>query len=149
LKYSFQIEGFEDIYDELLENYRLFNEETDVYQRELNINKKGFIALEKTGEFKMFTIRKDKELIGQCGVYITHSMHNDDVLANEDFMFIKKEHRGGLLFYKFTKTIEEYLKKNKINEIITCSRIENGTDDLLQRMGYKKIAVMCSKRFED
>ena len=146
--YNFQIESFGEVYDELLDNYKLYNEEVDEYKRPLKLNKNGYLKYEELGLFKMFTIRNSGELIGQCGVYITPSMFTGEIVANEDFIFIKKEHRGTHLVYEFIKMMEKYLKENGVNEVLTTSRIENKTYLLMERLGYKKIAYQCSKRFE-
>jgi len=133
----------------LIINYQLYVDETDVYKRELKLNRKGFTKYEELGLFKMFCLREDGELIGQCGAYITPSMHTGELTANEDFLFIKKEFRGGNTVFDFVRFVEDRLKAFGVKEVVVSARLENETFKITDKLGYKRIAYQCSKRFED
>ena len=143
---KFAIEKFGDIYIELLENYELCNEESDIYHRELNINKNGYLKYEELGLFLMFTIRKAGKLIGQCGMYMTPSMINGEMIGNEDVLFIKKDHRGGYMALNFLKFIESELEKRGVKEIMTSSSIKNRAYLLVEKLGFTRTAYQYSKR---
>ncbi|HEY6019104.1 MAG TPA: GNAT family N-acetyltransferase, partial [Candidatus Paceibacterota bacterium] len=40
--------------------------------------------------------RYEGKAVGYCNVYITNDMHNRDLIAQEDTIFVTKSHRNGL-----------------------------------------------------
>ena len=84
-------------------------------------------------------------------MYVTPSMHTGVIMASEDTIFIRPEHRKGWIAYKFMKFIENDLVNNRnVGEIMqTTPYDKKASPKLLERMGFKKVAFQWSKQFEE
>ena len=43
-----------------------------------------------------FVLLAEKIPVGHCNVYITNDMHNNDLIAQEDTIYVLPEHRNGV-----------------------------------------------------
>lgn len=88
----------------------------------------------------MATARDAGRMVGYAGVYLTPSMHTQDIIATEDTWFLLPEYRKGLLAVRFFRFAEDECRKRgavSANGTATCS---NGAGKILEYLGYKEVS---------
>ena len=50
----------------------------------------------KGGWLLTFVLLSEDTPVGYCNVYVTNDMHNGDLIAQEDALFVLQEHRNGV-----------------------------------------------------
>lgn len=92
------------------------------------------------GWMLLFIVRHKGVACGHCNIYLTNDMHNSDLIAQEDTIYIDKSHRGRGIGIHLIKTVHNELKSRGVKRL----NITTGTDlkvaKLLERMGYKHSA---------
>jgi GNAT superfamily N-acetyltransferase len=73
-------------------------------------------------------------------VYITNDMHNNDLIAQEDTVFVLKEHRNGV-GKKLVKVILEELRGRGVKRVSVSALTDLRVAKLWKRMGFKEAAV--------
>jgi hypothetical protein len=145
--YVFFLERYQDVLHELKPLHAAHWQETEKYRHAipLNPNYEKFIDEEKSGNLLLFTIRKDGELVGQSTMKLHRSMHSQTLVANEDSLFLRKDHRGGVMMLFFLKYMDEVLTQAQVREVRVSSKLENSADKLLMRAGFKPFATQLVK----
>jgi len=153
--YKISLERGDLNYDELEPNYRAHYEETmerfkadgigcSPYKPRLE----QYFSAFKNGMLLNYVVRLDGEPVGHSNVWLTLDMHNGDLIAKEDTIFIQKEHRCGI----GKKLVQEILKDLKVRG---CKRgtISPVTDlrvaKIWKRMGFKELATLMTYTFEE
>jgi hypothetical protein len=49
-----------------------------------------------SGYLLTFILRFDEKAVGCSNIYLTHDMHNSDLIAQEDTIYVLPEHRNGI-----------------------------------------------------
>ena len=106
-----------------------------------------YFAASRAGYLLNFVVRLESgEAIGYSNIYVTNDMHSGELMAQEDSIYIRKDHRRGI-GKKLTAFVLSHLAS------IGCKsmRIQAMTDPravkLWGRMGFKPAAVVMIKRF--
>jgi len=86
-----------------------------------------------------FVLLFDETPIGYCNVYITSDMHNQDLIAQEDTVYVVPEHRNGV-GRKLIKVVHEDLKSRGVKRLNITTATDLRVSKLLSRMGYKHTA---------
>jgi hypothetical protein len=143
----FAVERMETVLEELKPLHLAHWEETEGHMQgiALNPNYASLIAYERNGGYILFTVRKDGRLVGDCSMYLATSMHTQLPMATEDSLFFLKEIRGGFASLRFQKYIERVLRAFGVKEVIVSVKTMNKANVLLERMGFKAVAVQYSK----
>lgn len=122
------------------------NKEDTFLLDNLDIDIQCFIDLYKSGFFKVFTIRKDNEIVGYiCCTIIEHIQSKKNKICSVDSIFIKKEHRNFKLFNDFLFFFEEEMKSHKVKMIRFGVNGKNKTDLIFKRKGYKEDEIILTK----
>jgi GNAT superfamily N-acetyltransferase len=87
-----------------------------------------------------FLIRLEGVPVGYSNVYVTHDMHNGDLIAQEDTIFVLKEHRNGV-GKKLVKVILEELKERGVKRVLVSAMTDLRVAKLWGRMGFKEAAT--------
>jgi GNAT superfamily N-acetyltransferase len=66
-------------------------------------------------------------------------MHNQDLIAQEDTVFVLKEHRNGI-GRKLIQAVHEELKQRGVKRLNITTATDLRVSKLLLRMGYKHTA---------
>jgi L-amino acid N-acyltransferase YncA len=105
--------------------YSPFNPRIDEYFRASN-----------GGYLISYVVRLDGKAVGYCSVYLTNDMHNMDFIAQEDALYVLKEHRSGV-----GKKLVEYGLSDLRNRGVKRLNVNAMTDlrvaKLWERMGFK------------
>jgi GNAT superfamily N-acetyltransferase len=150
--YALAVERLEDVVSEIHPIHVAHWEETEVHRHgvPLNIDYEYMINAERAGRFMLFTVRSpDGELVGNCMMYLTRSTHTKKLVAEEDTIFIRKDHRKGRLGIKLIRYVEDVLRAFGVTEIRVTVKTVNRVGDLLQGLGYRHTANQLVKVLGD
>ena len=104
--------------------------------------------LERNGNLKIFTSRKDSKLVGYFVVILQRSLHyKKHIYASNDIIFLHPEHRKGFMGIKLIKFAEKCLKDDGISVLVINSKTHKPFDAILNRIGYSHIENVFTKRF--
>jgi Acetyltransferase (GNAT) family len=146
--YTYSAESLETILQEIIPIHQEHWNETEGYRDAVPFSpnyEEGF-QRERSGTFILLTVRdKDQRLIGNCMVHLSKSTHTKKWVAEEDTIFILKEHRKGRLGIKFIKYVERVLQGMSVTEIRMTANPINRVSDLFGRMGYEHVANKFTK----
>lgn len=107
-------------------------------------------ASERAGRMLQFTARTPGgELVGHVRMYLGTSRHTGTIFAEEDTLYIRPEHRGGMLVIALMRYAEAALRLIGAREIRADSKLLNKADVLMKRLGYTSVALKFHKFFED
>lgn len=135
----------EDLEQALEEGKPLFEahwRETEMYQSGIPFdpNYKRYIDFNKTGFYQFYTVRKDGELVGDAGVYVTEGMYTRKKIATEDTWYLKPEVRGGILAARFLGFVEEQLRQQGVEDFYMQTKLANKAGKILELRGFTHIA---------
>jgi GNAT superfamily N-acetyltransferase len=140
--YTIQHEFLENVLDEIKPIHRAHWEETEGYRHGIALDPdyEYMVNAERTGRFMLFTVRTNGQLVGNCMMYLTQSTHTRKWIAEEDTIFIDKEHRKGRIGIKLIQYVERVLATLGVTEIRVTVKTVNRVGDLLQALGYQHTA---------
>jgi GNAT superfamily N-acetyltransferase len=153
MNYTMGIEKLSEIYKELepicREHYaemseRLHNEGVDV--SEYNPRLSQYFEAGDGGWLLTFVLRHEGVICGYSNIWVTNDMHNGDLIAQEDVLFVTKSHRNGI-GKTFTKFGLEELKQRGIKRFSVSAVTDLRVAKLWKRMGFKEIATQMMYTF--
>lgn len=146
MSYSIAIESFDDTYPEIEFLYRQhYNEMAErlandgIIVSPYNPRLDEYSKACKGGWLITMIARCDGKAVGYCNVYITNDMHNRDLIAMEDTLFVTKEHRNGIGKSLVKFGIEE-LRKKGVKRLSVSAMTDLRVAKLWERMGFKHAA---------
>jgi predicted acetyltransferase len=146
MNYEIRLEKFKETYSELEPLYRQhYSEMTNrletagVKVSPYNPRLDEYVKASDGGWLLTFILRLDGKAVGYSNVYITNDMHNQDLIAQEDTVFVLKEHRTGW-GRKLIKEVHEELKKRGVKRLNITTATDLRVSKLLSRMGYQHTA---------
>lgn len=98
-----------------------------------------YFKASRGGWLKTFTARKGGALCGYANVYVTNDMHNQDLIAQEDVLYVAQEHRGGTGRALVSYGLGE-LKKLGVKRLNVSAVTDLRVAKLWARMGFKDVA---------
>jgi GNAT superfamily N-acetyltransferase len=147
------VEKFTDTYRELEPLYRQhYKEMTD------RLSEAGILyspyrpRLEEYGKASdggwllTFVLRSDGAACGYANVYVTNDMHNHDMIAQEDTLFVIKEHRNGI-GKKLVGFVIEELRSRGVKRLNVSAKTDLRVAKLWGRMGFKEAATQMTYEF--
>jgi len=87
-----------------------------------------------------FVLRDDGKVCGYCNVYLTNDMHNGDLIAQEDTLFVLQEHRNGI-GKKLVQAVLVELKQRGVKRLVVSAMTDLRVAKLWGRMGFKEAAT--------
>ena len=147
MSYTFHLGRFKETYEELEPLYRQhYKEMTDrleadgipcsPYAPRLD----EYIKAGDGGWLLTFVLRSEGKAVGYSNVYITNDMHNGDLIAQEDTIFVLKDHRNGV-GKKLVKVILEELRERGVKRVSVSALTDLRVAKLWKRMGFKEAAI--------
>ena len=146
MNYTITLENFRETYSELEPLYRQHYSEMverlagqGVHYSPYNPRLDEYIRAGDGGWLLTFVLRLDGKAVGYSNVYITNDMHNQDLIAQEDTVFVLKEHRTGW-GRKLIRAVHEELEKRGVKRLNITTATDLRVSKLLSRMGYQHTA---------
>lgn len=93
-----------------------------------------------------YVVRLDGVAVGYSNVYLTNDMHNNDLICQEDTIFILKEHRNGI-GKKLVQHIIEELRARGVKRVLVAAMTDLRVAKLWKRMGFKEAATQMIYEF--
>lgn len=145
-EYTFATECLPDIYpemeplarchyQEMVDRLTSIGVEVSPYNPRLD----EYFKAARGGWLKTFTARLDGKLCGYANVYVTNDMHNRDLIAQEDVLYVSRDHRGGTGKKLVQYGLEE-LRKLGVKRLMVSAVTDAGVAILWRRMGFKDLA---------
>jgi len=94
-----------------------------------------------------FVVRLDGKPIGYSNVYLTNDMHNGELIAMEDTIYILPQHRNGI-GRKLAKAVLEELKRRGVKRLEITAVTDARATKLWARMGFREVATQMRYVFE-
>ncbi len=91
------------------------------------------------GYLKTFVARWQGEPIGYSLVYLTNDMHNRDLIAQEDTLYILPAHRNGI-GKKLVRHVLDALKGYGVKRLCISATTDLRVVPLFRRMGFKEVS---------
>jgi len=146
MSYRITIEKFKNTYEELEPLYRQhYSEMTDrladagLTCSPYNPRLDEYTRASEGGWLLTFVLRYEGKVCGYSNVYITNDMHNQDLIAQEDTVFVLKEHRNGM-GRRLIHFVHDELKRRGVKRLNITTATDLRVSKLLGRMGYKHTA---------
>ena len=153
MSYAFSVESFKDTYLELEPLYRQhYKEMTDrlseagILYSPYNPRLEEYGKASDGGWLLTFVLRSDGAACGYANVYVTNDMHNHDLIAQEDTLFVIKEHRNGV-GKKLVKFVIEELRSRGVKRLNVSAKTDLRVAKLWKRMGFKEAATQMTYQF--
>jgi GNAT superfamily N-acetyltransferase len=93
-----------------------------------------------------FILRHEGKAVGCSNVYVTNDMHNNDLIAQEDTIYVVPEHRNGV-GKKFVRVILDELKERGVKRVNVSAMTDLRVAKLWKRMGFKEAATQMMYTF--
>jgi GNAT superfamily N-acetyltransferase len=93
-----------------------------------------------------FVVRCDGAAVGYSNVYLTNDMHNNDLICQEDTVFVLKEHRNGI-GKKLVQCVLQELKERGVKRLMVSAMTDLRVVKLWKRMGFKEVATQMIYKF--
>lgn len=153
MNYTITLEKFTQNYRELEPLYRQhYAEMTERLAAEGVFYSPFAPRLDKYGEaceggwLLNFVVRCDGAAVGYSNVYVTNDMHNNDLICQEDTVFVLKEHRNGI-GKKLVQCVIEELRSRGVKRLMVSAMTDLRVAKLWKRMGFKEMATQMIYEF--
>ena len=153
MSYEFSLENLETVYPEIEHLFREhYAEMCERLERDglktspYNPRLDQYFAAGNDGWLLTFLTRCDGVAVGYANIYVTHDMHNRDLIAKEDTMFITKAHRNGV-GRKMSLFGMEELRRRGVKRLNVTALTDLRVAKLWQRMGFKPVAQYLTYEF--
>lgn len=144
--YTIALEGFDATYPEVQTLYREHYQEMcdrlatqGIEMSPYNPRLDEYSKASNGGWLLTIIARHEGKAVGYCNVYITTDMHNQDLIAQEDTIFVTKSHRNGLGKELVKFGINE-LKSRGVKRLHVSAVTDLRVAKLWGRMGFKHSA---------
>lgn len=112
----------------------------------LNPDWREYARLDELNALRIYTARKDGELMGYFVIMVSRSLHyKDHLFANNDIVFLTKPARKGLTGLKLVKFAMESLKAEGITKLHINTKTHQPFDPIMERLGFEEIETVFSK----
>ena len=147
MNYEITLANFKETYNELEPLYRQHYSEmverlkadgVDDYSP-YNPRLDEYVRAGDGGWLLTFVLRLDGQAVGYSNVYLTNDMHNQDLIAQEDTVYVLPEHRTGW-GRKLIQEVHTELKRRGVKRLNITTATDLRVSKLLGRMGYKHTA---------
>ena len=143
MEYQFCLEKFEDNYPELERLYRMHYAEMQSRLKsdgidipEYNPRLMDYVNYSRAGQLLTWVIRLDGKAVGYSNIYLVHDMHNQELIAEEDTIFVEPEHRNGV-GRRLVKEILKHLSALGVKRVIISPVTDLRVEKIWARMGFK------------
>jgi hypothetical protein len=153
MNYEITIENFKETYLELEPLYRqhyaemserLKGQGIDMSPYNPRLHEYGNSC--DRGDLITYVLRLDGVACGYSNVYLTNDMHNQDLIATEDTIFVLKEHRNGV-GKKIVVFALQDLKSRGVKRLLVSAMTDLRVAKLWGRMGFKDAATQMIYNF--
>lgn len=146
MSYEISLENIEQTYAELEPLYRKhYGEmvermlEAGVKLSPYNPRLDEYFKAGNAGHLLTFVLKYEDKAVGYCNIYITNDMHNQDLIGQEDTIYVVPEHRRGA-GRLLSQRVHEKLKNLGVKRLSITTSTDLRVKSWLERQGYKHTA---------
>lgn len=155
MDYRFSIESIAATYPELQVLYRQHYSEMEARLAEQGVpippyapRLEEYFDAGAKGHLLTFVVRTETgEAVGYCNLYLTNDMHNGELIAVEDTIFVRQDHRNGV-GRKLSKAILANLKGRGVKRLNVTALTDLRVAKLWKRMGFRELGTAMTYIFE-
>ncbi len=146
-EYSITLENARETCDEMLPLYtqhygemrsRLHNDGVEIPAFKPRLE--SYFKAADAGYFLHYVVRiATGKAVGYCNMYLTNDMHNGDLIAKEDTVYIVPEHRNGI-GRKLVLAVREDMRARGVKRIFIQPVTDLRVGKIWERLGFKPIA---------
>lgn len=112
----------------------------------LNVAYARYAQYEAAGWYFEIVARAEGGVVaGFCGMYLVPSMHTQELLATEDFLYLKPEYRNGRNGTRFYEFVELEMARLGATKITLTAPPGSVACRILERLGCEVSAIQYSK----
>ena len=100
----------------------------------------------ENGSLITMVLRQEGIACGYINVYVLPDMHNQDLIAQEDTIFVRKDHRNGV-GKKLVQFGLEELKRRGVKRLLVSAMTDLRVAKLWGRMGFREAATQMIYEF--
>jgi GNAT superfamily N-acetyltransferase len=153
LTYTIGLERGDLNYSELEQNYRRhYTEMAERLEKDgipvspYNPRLESYFNAFRGGWLLNYVARFNGQAVGHCNVYLTNDMHNGDLIAQEDVLYVVPEHRNGL-GKKLVRHVLSDLEGRGVKRVSVLALTDLRVAKIWRRMGFKDAAQMMTYTF--
>lgn len=153
MTYQISLERGDLNYSELEPNYRRHYAEMQARLKadgidvgDYNPRLDEYFRAFKGGWLLNYVVRLDGKAVGHSNVYLTNDMHNGELIAQEDTIYILPEHRNGI-GKTLVKHILADLKARGVKRVTISPVTDLRVGKIWKRMGFRDVASLMSYQF--
>ncbi len=98
-----------------------------------------YVEASEGGWLLTFVLEGDGVPVGYSNIYVTNDMHNGDLIAQEDTIYVLPEHRNGA-GRKLARFVHEELKRRGVLRMNVTTSTDLRVGKWLERLGYRHTA---------
>jgi len=106
-----------------------------------------YFAAFDSGELLTFIVVENETVVGYSNVWVCLDMHNSEMIATEDTIYMLPEHRNGT-GKKLVRFIMDVLKGLGVKRILISPVTDLRVGKIWGRMGFKPVAQIMTYHFE-
>jgi GNAT superfamily N-acetyltransferase len=115
----------------------------------LEPDRQGYATAERNGNLRIFTLRRDDELIGYAVYFVRQNLHyKSSKQASQDILFLAPEYRRGRLGMHLIEFSDECLGDEGVQATYHHVKAAHNFGPLLERMGYQLVDLIYAKRLD-
>ena len=107
-----------------------------------------YFARFRDGGLINYVVRFHGAAVGHANIYLTSDMHNQDVIAQEDTLYVRPEHRNGV-GKDLVKAILGDLRARGVKRAYVTPVTDLRVGKIWRRMGFKDVANVMVWQFKD
>lgn len=153
--YRFSIENGAQNLNELMPLYRVHYSEMQARRNaagenlpDFNPRIEAYCSAWNSGHLVNYVIRIGGAAVGYSNVYVTTDMHNQEMIAKEDTIFVLPSHRNGT-GRALVKFILADLRARGVQRVYISPVTDLRVAKIWQRMGFKSLAEIMTYTFKD
>ena len=139
---DFAHEAYANVKDEIKPLLEQHWKEIALHQDEIKLepNWNAYAQMASVGSLRVYTARKNGELVGYFVVFVMPSLHyRRFMFANNDILFLKKSERKGTAGIKLIKFAVESLQAENVKLINVNVKKKQDFGPLLERLGFEHV----------
>lgn len=142
MTYAVELSKIDATLDELMPLYRQHYAEMSARLESIGVKQSPFkprveaySKASNEGWLLTFVLRHDDRAVGYCNVYVTQDMHNGDLIAQEDTIYVVPEHRNGA-GRMLAREVHAELKRRGVLRLNITTSTDLRVSKWLARQGY-------------
>ena len=144
---EFKLSKVSDIWDQLMPLIRSHFLEVSYHTDwELDVDKKRYEMLDQAGNYKLFTVWHEGNLVGYAGYFINRHTHVNILQAYQDLIYLRPDYRKLNLGAQLIEFADSLFKNLGVSSVFCAVTEKIDYSKTLTPMGYKLVDRLYARR---